>query len=148
MCEDEENWRAQYGQVIPPSEEEKKPSFHCNDLWDWRLVRSSRKKVGGKAKRKGKGELAWLVGRPLKQSAKVHPSVPAGGGILRTAPIWQVRYDLVRVRTGLDSHLIKVCFLLYKYLGEVVGARFMCNFNSDFILQGKFISCGLLVQDT
>ena len=54
----------------------------------------------------GKGEIARLVGKLMKRSAKLHPSVPSGGGILRTAPIREVHLDLVRVTTGLHFALI------------------------------------------
>lgn len=63
------------------------------DLWDWAVVRASGKD--------GKSEVVRLIGRLVKRSAKLHPSMPAGGGFLKTAPICQVRFDLVRVRTGL-----------------------------------------------
>lgn len=89
---DEENWRAQYGQVINSSEEPT-PEVPCTDLWDWTMVTKSRKD--------GKGMIAKLVGRLVKRSAKLHPSMPSGGGLLRTAPICEVHLDLVRVTTGL-----------------------------------------------
>ncbi|XP_062116181.1 uncharacterized protein LOC133830264 isoform X2 [Humulus lupulus] len=88
---DEENWRAQYGQVIPSSEETI-PEVPAVDLWDWSMVKGSRKD--------GKGEISRLVGRLMKRSAKLHPSVPTGGGLLKTAPICEVHLDLVRVKTG------------------------------------------------
>lgn len=53
------------------------------------------------AGKNGKFQVARLVGRLVKQTVKLHPSVPAGGGLLKTAQICQVSFDLVRVRTGL-----------------------------------------------
>ncbi|XVF09332.1 hypothetical protein REPUB_Repub07fG0083500 [Reevesia pubescens] len=88
---DEENWRAQYGQVTQ-SREEAVPEFPVVDLWDWIMVARPRKD--------GKGQVARLIGRLVKPSAKVHPSMPSGGGLLKTAPICEVHLDLVRVRTG------------------------------------------------
>ncbi|XP_059443074.1 uncharacterized protein LOC132175221 [Corylus avellana] len=88
---DEENWRAQYGQVIQ-SGEEPMPEFPIVDLWDWALVTGSRKD--------GKGDTVRLVGRLVRKSVKLHPSMPSGGGLLKTAPICEVHLDLVRVTSG------------------------------------------------
>ncbi|XVE57186.1 hypothetical protein DITRI_Ditri04bG0071600 [Diplodiscus trichospermus] len=88
---DEENWRAQYGQVTQ-SREEPVREFPVVDLWDWEMVSRPRKD--------GKGPEARLIGRLVKRSAKIHPSMPSGGGLLKTAPICEVHLDLVRVRTG------------------------------------------------
>ncbi|KAL5979477.1 hypothetical protein ACLOJK_019381 [Asimina triloba] len=88
---DEENWRAQYGQVVQ-TEEEDFPSFPIIDLWDWSMV----SRTVGKKKRK----VVRLIGRLVKRSAKLHPSMPAGGGLLRTAAICDVHLDLVRVVSG------------------------------------------------
>lgn len=88
---EEENWRAQYGQVIQSSEEPI-PEVPTVDLWDWSMVQGSRKD--------GKGETAKLVGRLMRKSAKLHPSMPSGGGLLRTAPICEVHHNLVRVKSG------------------------------------------------
>lgn len=88
---DEENWRAQYGQVIQ-SGEEPMPEFQVVDLWDWEKVTGSRKD--------GKGEVVRLLGRLVRRSAKRHPSMPSGGGLLKTAPICEVHLDLVRVTSG------------------------------------------------
>ncbi|KAJ6955897.1 LOW QUALITY PROTEIN: hypothetical protein NC652_007104 [Populus alba x Populus x berolinensis] len=88
---DEENWRAQYGQVVH-SREEPVPDFHAVDLWDWEMVRGSRKL--------GKGQEARLAGQLVKRSAKSHPSMPSSCSRFRTAPICEVHLDLVRVRTG------------------------------------------------
>ncbi|GLU20759.1 hypothetical protein SLE2022_369410 [Rubroshorea leprosula] len=90
---DEESWRAQYGQVTRSGEEpEPEPEFPVVDLWDWAMVTGLRKD--------GKSHVARLVGRLVKQSAKVHPSMPPGGSLLKTAPICEVSLDLVRVTTG------------------------------------------------
>ncbi|XP_010037533.2 uncharacterized protein LOC104426241 isoform X2 [Eucalyptus grandis] len=91
LLQDEEKWLAQYGQVIQ-SKEEPVLEFPVVDLWDWAVVRGSGKD--------GKSQVVRLVGRLVKRSAKLHPSMPTGGGFLKTAPICQVRFDLVRVRTG------------------------------------------------
>ncbi|KAK8655918.1 hypothetical protein V6N13_108482 [Hibiscus sabdariffa] len=88
---DEENWRAQYGQVTH-CKEELMPEFPVVDLWDWSMVT--------RPKEDGKNQVARLIGRLVKPSAKVHPSVPSGGGLFKTAPICEVHLDLVRVRTG------------------------------------------------
>lgn len=63
------------------------------DLWDWSMVKGPRKD--------GKGEISRLVGRLMKRSARLHPSMPSGGGLLKTASICEVLLDLVRVKTGL-----------------------------------------------
>ncbi|XP_056170945.1 uncharacterized protein LOC115694570 isoform X3 [Syzygium oleosum] len=91
LLQDEEKWQAQYGQVIQ-SREEPALEFPVVDLWDWAVVTGSGKD--------GKSQVVRLIGRLVKRSAKLHPSMPAGGGFLKTAPICQVRFDLVRVRTG------------------------------------------------
>ncbi|GMP33824.1 hypothetical protein CsSME_00006972 [Camellia sinensis var. sinensis] len=83
---DEENWRAQYGQVIR-SGEESVPDFKVIDLWDWSIVTRTRKD--------GKNQVARLVGRLVRQCARLHPSMPSGGGLLKTAPICEVHLDLV-----------------------------------------------------
>ncbi|XP_054807291.1 uncharacterized protein LOC129309659 [Prosopis cineraria] len=89
--EDEEKWRAQYGQVID-SGKEVVSEFPAVDVWEWEMVRGSRKD--------GKDEVARLVGRLVKRSIKLHPSMPSGGGKLRSAPICEAHLDLVRVKTG------------------------------------------------
>ncbi|KAL8140823.1 LOW QUALITY PROTEIN: hypothetical protein V2J09_006844 [Rumex salicifolius] len=86
---EEENWRAQYGQVVP-TEEETTPEVSTVDIWDWGVIREPEKEI----------PVARLVGRLVKPSAKLHPSMPSGGGWLRTAPICEVHLDLVRVKTG------------------------------------------------
>lgn len=88
---DEENWRAQYGQVVK-SEDDYLPTFSAADLWDWTVVTET---VGKK-----KHQVARLVGRLVRRSAKLHPSMPAGGGLLKTAAICDAHLDLVRVTSG------------------------------------------------
>lgn len=63
------------------------------DLWDWALVRGRKKD--------GITEVSRLVGRLRKPSSKLHPSVPSGSGILKTAPVCEVHLDMVRVTSGL-----------------------------------------------
>ncbi|CAA0826687.1 D111/G-patch domain-containing protein [Striga hermonthica] len=93
VTEEEENWRAQYGQVSSSrSDEEWVSDLQTVDLWDWGLVRGTKK--GGKT------EVARLVGRLNKSSSKLHPSVPSGGGILKSAPVCEVYFDMVRVTSG------------------------------------------------
>lgn len=51
--------------------------------------------------RKGRKHLiAKLVGRLVKSSSKLHPSVPSGGTRLKTAPIREAHCDLIRVTSG------------------------------------------------
>jgi hypothetical protein len=73
------------------------PEFPVVDLWDWTLVTGSRKD--------GKGDAVRLVGRLVRKSVKRHPSMPSGGGLLKTAPICEVHLDLVRVTSGLHLPL-------------------------------------------
>ncbi|KAF2312927.1 hypothetical protein GH714_042470 [Hevea brasiliensis] len=65
---DEENWQAQYGQVVH-SREQPVQDIRAVDLWDWA-------KITGFGK-DGKGQTTRLVGRLVKQSAKLHPSMPS-----------------------------------------------------------------------
>ncbi|TXG50226.1 hypothetical protein EZV62_022750 [Acer yangbiense] len=88
---DEDNWRSQYGQVIR-SEEEPVLAFPVIDLWDWAMVTECRKD--------GKDQVARLVGHKVRRSVKLHPSMPSGRRLLKTAPIREVHIDLVRVTTG------------------------------------------------
>ncbi|KAK7350640.1 hypothetical protein VNO77_09479 [Canavalia gladiata] len=88
---DEEKWRAQYGQVIE-SGNDLVLEVPIMDLWDWEMVRGSKKD--------GKDKVARLIGRLVKPSAKQHPSIPSGGGKFRSAPICQTHLDLVGVKTG------------------------------------------------
>ncbi|KAK6123532.1 hypothetical protein DH2020_042725 [Rehmannia glutinosa] len=91
VSEEEENWRAQYGQVSK-LDEEWMSDLHVVDLWDWGLVKGMKKD--------GKTEVARLVGRLSKRSTKLHPSVPSGGGILKSAPVCEAHLDIVRVTSG------------------------------------------------
>lgn len=92
---EEENWRAQYGQVI--KSEDSNPNIPVLDLWDWAMVSG--------VKKDGKGQVTRLVGRLVRQSTKLHPSMSSGGRLLKTAPIYEVHLDLVRVTSGLDCSL-------------------------------------------
>ncbi|KAL1363872.1 hypothetical protein AAHE18_03G178200 [Arachis hypogaea] len=85
ILSDEEKWRAQYGQVIE-SETDLASEFPVVDMWDWEMVKGSKKD--------GKDKAARLVGRIVKHSAKRHPSIPSGGGKFRSAPISEVHLDL------------------------------------------------------
>ncbi|KAJ4960352.1 hypothetical protein NE237_020262 [Protea cynaroides] len=87
---DEENWRAQYGQVVKSSEEDVLP-FRAVDLWDWAMVKET--------VRKKKHQVARLVGSLVRPSMKLHPSLPSSG-ILKTSAICEVHFDLVRVASG------------------------------------------------
>ncbi|XP_073274309.1 uncharacterized protein [Primulina huaijiensis] len=90
QSQEEENWRAQYGQISQI--DERVSDFHVVNIWDWALVKETKKD--------GKTEVSRLVGRLMKHSLKFHPSVPSGGGKLKTAPICDVYLDMVRVTTG------------------------------------------------
>ncbi|KAK1302687.1 SURP and G-patch domain-containing protein 1-like protein [Acorus calamus] len=94
---DEQNWLAQYGQVVP-LESEGPPTFPVVDLWNWELVRQQIKKKNKKKKKKK--IVSRLVGRLVNQTTKLHPSMPAGGRLLKTAHICEVHHDLVRVASG------------------------------------------------
>lgn len=99
MLSDEEKWRAQYGQVTE-SGKDLVLEVPIVDLWDWEMVT--------RFKRDEKDKVARLVGRLVRPSAKQHPSIPSGGGKLRSAPICEAHLDLVRVRTGLHFTLALV----------------------------------------
>ncbi|CAA7019937.1 unnamed protein product [Microthlaspi erraticum] len=86
---EEEIWQEQYGQVTE-SPEETLPEISAVDLWDWKLVCES----------KDNDQVARLVGRLVRRSANLHPSVASGGTLFKTAPICEARLHLVRVRTG------------------------------------------------
>lgn len=88
---EEENWKAQYGQVCQQNEASV-AGLHVLDLWDWSIVPGTAKD--------GNGHEARLIGRRMKVSGKLHPSLPSGGTRLKTAPISEVHTDLVRVRSG------------------------------------------------
>ncbi|XP_039124968.1 uncharacterized protein LOC120261238 isoform X3 [Dioscorea cayenensis subsp. rotundata] len=87
---DEENWLAQYGQVVQ-SEHEVLPSFPTVELWDWEMLQETTRK---------KQRICRLTGRLVKPTSKLHPSMPAGGGLLKTAAICEVHLDFVRVKSG------------------------------------------------
>ncbi|XP_023765053.1 uncharacterized protein LOC111913565 isoform X1 [Lactuca sativa] len=90
---DEEMWRAQYGQAIQSDKEVVVlPDCPVVDLWDWSMVMSTKKN--------GKGRVCRLVGRLIKKSTKLHPSMPSSRPLLKTAPICEAHLDLVRVRSG------------------------------------------------
>ncbi|KAF0921198.1 hypothetical protein E2562_039310 [Oryza meyeriana var. granulata] len=89
LSEEEEKWLAQYGQV--EQEIDGQPLFPSIDLWDWDVVKEP----------VSKGQpMSRLAGRLVKGSSKLHPSLPARGGLLRTAPVHEVHLDLVRVSSG------------------------------------------------
>lgn len=90
-CE-EERWLAQYGQVTEASEESGL-DIQIVDLWDWEMIRGTRKD--------GKSKVTRLVGRLVKGSSKLHPSVPSGRVRLKTAPIAEAHLDLILVTSGL-----------------------------------------------
>jgi hypothetical protein len=86
---EEEKWLSQYGQVERINDD--LPLLPTIDLWDWDMVQDS----------VSKGQpVARLVGCLSRGSSKLHPSLPARGGLLRTAPVCEVHLDLVRVSTG------------------------------------------------
>ncbi|XP_048635244.1 uncharacterized protein LOC106396539 isoform X2 [Brassica napus] len=88
---EEEMWVAQYGQVTQ-SPEKTLPEIPSVDLWDWKLVCESREADNE--------QVARLVGRLVRRSANLHPSVASGGTLFKTAPVCEARLHLVRVRTG------------------------------------------------
>uniref|UniRef100_A0ACD5VNN6 Uncharacterized protein n=1 Tax=Avena sativa TaxID=4498 RepID=A0ACD5VNN6_AVESA len=89
LGEEEEKWLSQYGQVERVSDD--LPLLPSIDLWDWDMVTEPA----------SKGQpMARLVGRLTRGSSKLHPSLPARGGLLRTAPVREVHLDLVRVSSG------------------------------------------------
>lgn len=86
---DEEKWLAQYGQVERVDDDQPLP--RTIDIWDWCLVQDC----------DSKGQpVARLVGCLSRGSSKLHPSLPARGGRLKTACVSKVHLDLVRVSTG------------------------------------------------
>ncbi|XP_019088271.1 PREDICTED: uncharacterized protein LOC104721392 isoform X3 [Camelina sativa] len=90
---EEERWLAQYGQVIE-SPEKTLPEIPSVDLWDWKLVSETKEALADNE------QVVRLVGRLVRRSANLHPSVASGGTLLKTAPICEARLHLVRVRTG------------------------------------------------
>ncbi|KAL0686955.1 hypothetical protein Bca4012_086632 [Brassica carinata] len=93
---EEEMWLAQYGQVTQ-SPEKTLPEIPSVDLWDWKLVCESREADNE--------QVARLVGRLVRRSANLHPSVASSGTLFKTAPVCEARLHLVRVRTGQVSKL-------------------------------------------
>ncbi|CAO2204721.1 unnamed protein product [Urochloa humidicola] len=88
LGEDEEKWLAQYGQVERVNDD--LPLLSTIDIWDWHVVQDV-----------SNGQpVARLVGCLSRGSSKLHPSLPARGGRLRTASVSEVHLDLVRVSTG------------------------------------------------
>jgi len=102
---DEEKWQAQYGQVIQAADEAA-PQFPVIDLWDWEIV------VGSGIKR---DKVARLCGRLVRRSSKLHPSVPSGGGLLKTASIRDVHLDLVRVASGMCLQLLSSIYFIVSF---------------------------------
>ncbi|XP_002457271.1 uncharacterized protein LOC8056554 isoform X1 [Sorghum bicolor] len=89
LGEEEEKWLAQYGQVERLNDDQPLPP--TIDIWDWDVVQDH----------VSKGQpVVRLVGCLSRGSSKLHPSLPARGGLLRTAPVREVHLDLVRVSTG------------------------------------------------
>ncbi|KAF8704850.1 hypothetical protein HU200_031088 [Digitaria exilis] len=89
LGEEEEKWLAQYGQVERVDDDQPLP--RTIDIWDWCMVQDH----------DSKGQpVARLVGCLSRGSSKLHPSLPARGGRLKTACVSEVHLDLVRVSTG------------------------------------------------
>lgn len=95
---EEENWRAQYGQVVQSTEEVLLASSVI-DLWDWEVITETvvKKKKRGK---KRNCLIARLIGKLVKPSAKLHPSMPSSVRLYKTAAICEANFDLVRVSSG------------------------------------------------
>ncbi|KAG8053314.1 hypothetical protein GUJ93_ZPchr0001g32965 [Zizania palustris] len=89
LGEDEEKWLAQYGQSEQGIDDQ--PLLPSIDLWDWDMVTEPLSKGH---------PMARLVGRLVKGSSRLHPSLPTRGGLLRTASVREVHLDLVRVSSG------------------------------------------------
>ncbi|XP_071733350.1 uncharacterized protein [Rutidosis leptorrhynchoides] len=87
---EEEMWRAQYGQTVH-LDKVCVPDYPVVDLWDWAMINETKRR---------KRKICRLVGRLVKRTTKLHPSMPASGRVLKTAPICEVYLDLVRVRSG------------------------------------------------
>lgn len=79
-------------------------AFPLVDFWDWKMMRGTKKN--------GKGEVARLVGRLVRRSMKLHPSMPSGSGLLKTAPICEAHLDLVRVTSGLPYFLFYLALFI------------------------------------
>ncbi|XP_066316110.1 uncharacterized protein [Miscanthus floridulus] len=92
LGEEEEKWLAQYGQVERLNDDQPLPP--TIDIWDWDVVQDH----------VSKGQpVVRLVGCLSRGSSKLHPSLPARGGLLRTAPVREVHLDLVRVSTAANT---------------------------------------------
>ncbi|KAG0495612.1 hypothetical protein HPP92_000303 [Vanilla planifolia] len=91
---EEESWQAQYGQVIQVATEDF-PPIAAIDLWDWHMTVENVKNK----------QVAKLIGRLAGRSSKLHPSIPARGGLLKSAAILDVHLDLVRVASGIVYRL-------------------------------------------
>ncbi|KAH9624313.1 hypothetical protein KSS87_005228 [Heliosperma pusillum] len=88
---EEENWRAQYGQVVQ-QDDESRPECHVVDIWDWSMNQEVQKD--------GNYQVARLLGLLVKPSSSLHPSITSHGRRFKTAPICRVHLDLVQVRSG------------------------------------------------
>jgi hypothetical protein len=97
------------------------------DLWDWDMVQDS----------VSKGQpVARLVGCLSRGSSKLHPSLPARGGLLRTAPVCEVHLDLVRVSTGKAVWFPHAGHAVY-FL-KIISMDFFCYEISFRLEQWKF----------
>ena len=143
---EEENWRLQYGQVVHSGEESVLDCVAV-DLWDWEMVTDLEK--GGQC------QAARLVGRLVKQSNKLHPSMSSGGGLFRTAPICEVYLDFVRVRSGLGFTSVSRLHTCISYLGlfckciqiAYSKCKIFGSLKFSFSFQGKYTNCVLQVQN-
>ncbi|KAK9669482.1 hypothetical protein RND81_13G133800 [Saponaria officinalis] len=88
---EEENWRAQYGQVVQ-HEDELRPKCDAVDIWDWSMDRDIQKD--------GNYHMARLIGKLVKPSSNLHPSITSHGRRFKTALIIRAHLDLVHVRSG------------------------------------------------
>lgn len=118
---DEENWRAQYGQVVT-SVDSDAHALIIRDLWDWHMEEQTI----------GKKKAARLVGRIVKTAVKLHPSIPSGNTFLRTSCICETHFDLVRVETGLSLLQFLWARLIY-----LVWVNFITYCNTSY--NGLFI---------
>ncbi|KAI4365930.1 hypothetical protein MLD38_021867 [Melastoma candidum] len=100
---DEDRWRSQYGQATS-SPQDVVLDVPVIDLWDWKIVRD------------GGDQVYKLVGRLVKPSARPHPSISGCSQYFKTAPVYQVHEDLVRVKTGKIYRLRCPCA---KYLATI-----------------------------
>ncbi|KAH0434978.1 hypothetical protein IEQ34_026713 [Dendrobium chrysotoxum] len=104
LSKEEENWHAQYGQVNRVGDDDL-PNFSAVDLWDWEIIMETTKS----------NHAARLIGRVTKRSSKLHPSIPASGGLLKTAAIRDVHLDFVRRVYRLRSPSMKYLVSLSTY---------------------------------